>query len=145
MIETSYDPYSVEAMDLANQITHTANTARPNTSLAEATVSVAGFPAVNSDIQRLLWADFAQLAIATTLIVGLILVLLLRALLAPLYLLGTVLLNYLPPSHRRPGLPMGIRPRNRLARTTIGIHHPRRRRRRLQHAARLTTARRIRR
>ena len=95
MIETSYDPYSVEAMDLANQITHTASTARPNTSLAEATVSVADFPAVNSDIQRFLWADFAQLAIATTLIVGLILVLLLRALLAPLYLLGTVLLNYL--------------------------------------------------
>ena len=30
MIETSYDPYSVEAMDLANQITHTASTARPN-------------------------------------------------------------------------------------------------------------------
>ena len=86
MIESSYDPYSVDAMDLAAQITHTANTARPNTSLAQATVSVAGFPAINSDIQRLLWSDFTQLAIATTIIVGLILVLLLRALLAPLYL-----------------------------------------------------------
>src|SRR5690606_29125553 len=38
---------------------------------------------------------FAQLAIATIVIVGLILVLLLRALLAPIYLLGTVVLNYL--------------------------------------------------
>ncbi|CAJ1506364.1 MULTISPECIES: RND family transporter [Mycobacteriaceae] len=95
MIETSYDPYSVEAMNLAHQITDVANAARPNTSLAEATVSVAGFPAVNSDIQRFLWADFFQLALATTVIVGLILVLLLRALLAPIYLLGTVLLNYL--------------------------------------------------
>ena len=95
MIESSHDPYSVEAMDLASRITDTANTARPNTSLADATVSVAGFPAVNSDIQRLLWADFAQLAIATIIIVGVILVLLLRALLAPLYLLGTVVLNYL--------------------------------------------------
>ncbi|WP_165645696.1 MMPL family transporter, partial [Mycobacteroides abscessus] len=62
---------------------------------AQATVSVAGFPAVNSDIQRFLWADFAQLALATTVIVGIILVLLLRAVLAPIYLLGTVLLNYL--------------------------------------------------
>ena len=95
MIESSHDPYSVEAMDLASRITDTANTARPNTSLADATVSVAGFPAVNSDIQRLLWADFAQLAIATIIIVGVILILLLRALLAPLYLLGTVVLNYL--------------------------------------------------
>jgi len=58
----------LDAMDLANHITDIANTARPNTSLADATVSVAGFPAVNSDIQRFLWADFAQLAIATTII-----------------------------------------------------------------------------
>jgi RND superfamily putative drug exporter len=94
-IESSHDPYSVEAMNLAHQITDVANTARPNTSLASATVAVAGFPCVNSDIQRLLRADFAQLAIATLIIVGLILVLLLRALLAPLYLLGTVVLNYL--------------------------------------------------
>ncbi|WP_074303018.1 MMPL family transporter, partial [Mycobacteroides abscessus] len=95
MIETSYDPYSVDAMNLAHRITTTAENARPNTSLAQATVSVAGFPAVNSDIQRFLWADFAQLALATTVIVGIILVLLLRAVLAPIYLLGTVLLNYL--------------------------------------------------
>src|SRR5690606_20239686 len=87
--------YSVDAMNLAHTITDVANAARPNTALAHATVSVAGFPAVNSDIARLLWADFAQLAIATIVIVGLILVLLLRALLAPIYLLGTVVLNYL--------------------------------------------------
>ena len=94
-IESSHDPYSVEATNLAHEVIAVADAARPNTSLTEATVSVAGFPAVNSDIQRLLWADFAQLAVATLLIVGLILVLLLRALLAPLYLLGTVVLNYL--------------------------------------------------
>ena len=94
-IESSHDPYSVDAMNLAHTITDVANAARPNTALAHATVSVAGFPAVNSDIARLLWADFAQLAIATIVIVGLILVLLLRALLAPIYLLGTVVLNYL--------------------------------------------------
>ncbi len=94
-VETSNDPYSVEAMDLARQMTQVADGARPNTSLANATISVAGFPAVNSDIQRLLSSDFIQLAIATLVIVGLILVVLLRALVAPLYLLGTVVLNYL--------------------------------------------------
>ena len=55
---------------------------------------MAGFPAVNSDIQRLFRADFIQLSTTTLVIVGIILVLLLRALLAPLYLLGTVVLNY---------------------------------------------------
>jgi RND superfamily putative drug exporter len=94
-IESSYDPYSSEATHLAEQMVDVANAARPNTTLAEATVSVAGFPAVNADIQHLLWSDFALLAVATLLIVGLILVLLLRAILAPLYLLGTVVLNYL--------------------------------------------------
>jgi putative drug exporter of the RND superfamily len=93
-IESSYDPYSVEAMDLSRKITDVANQARPNTSLADATVSMAGFPAVNADIQRLFRSDFIQLSTATLAIVGVILVLLLRALLAPLYLLGTVVLNY---------------------------------------------------
>ncbi|MCV6987839.1 MMPL family transporter [Mycobacterium timonense] len=93
-IESSYNPYSSEAMDLAQKITHVADAARPNTSLAHARISMAGFPAVNSDIQRLLSADFHLLAIATLVIVGLTLVVLLRAVVAPLYLLGTVVLNY---------------------------------------------------
>jgi putative drug exporter of the RND superfamily len=93
-IESSDDPYSVEAMELSRKITDVANGARPNTSLADATVSMAGFPAVNSDIQRLFRSDFIQLSTTTLAIVGIILVLLLRALLAPLYLLGTVVLNY---------------------------------------------------
>ena len=95
VIESSVDPYSGVAMDLSARIAAVADAARPNTSLAEATVSAGGFPAVNSDIQRLLRADFIQLALATLLIIGLILVVLLRAVLAPLYLLGTVVLNYL--------------------------------------------------
>ncbi|EUA03131.1 MMPL family protein [Mycobacterium kansasii 824] len=93
-IESSYDPYSSEAMNLAHKITQVAGAACPNTSLANARISMAGFPAVNSDIQRLLSADFHLLAIATLVIVGLILIVLLRALVAPLYLLGTVVLNY---------------------------------------------------
>lgn len=94
LVESSNDPYSAAAMNLSHEMVAVAEGARPNTSLAQARISVAGFPAVNSDIQRLLTADFIQLAAATLLIVGLILVLLLRALLAPLYLLGTVVLNY---------------------------------------------------
>lgn len=94
-IESNFDPYSGDATHLARQIVDVADAARPNTALANATASVAGFPAVNTDIQRLLWSDFTLLAVATLLIVGLILIVLLRAVLAPLYLLGTVILNYL--------------------------------------------------
>ncbi|MGB9227337.1 RND family transporter [Mycobacterium sp.] len=93
-IDSSYDPYTGEAMGLAHKVTDVANEARPNTSLADAKVSMAGFPSVNADIKQLYNADFAQLAITTLVIVGIILLVLLRALLAPLYLLGTVVLNY---------------------------------------------------
>jgi RND superfamily putative drug exporter len=93
-IESHYDPYTAEAMALVHKITDVAVAATPNTSLAGATVSMVGFPAVNADIQHLMVGDFVKLAIATLVIVGLILVALLRAVLAPLYLLATVVLNY---------------------------------------------------
>jgi putative drug exporter of the RND superfamily len=93
-IESQYDPYTAEAMTLVHKITDVAVAATPNTALAGGKVSMVGFPAVNADIQRLMVSDFVKLGIATLIIVGLILVALLRAILAPLYLLATVVLNY---------------------------------------------------
>lgn len=93
-IESQYDPYTAEAMALVHKITSVATAATPNTSLAGTKASMVGFPAVNADIQHLLIDDFVKLGIATLIIVGLILVALLRAVLAPLYLLATVVLNY---------------------------------------------------
>lgn len=93
-IESQYDPYTAEAMALVHKITDVAVAATPNTSLAGAKVSMVGFPAVNADIQHLMVGDFVKLGIATLIIVGLILIALLRAVLAPLYLLATVVLNY---------------------------------------------------
>ncbi|MEP9415548.1 RND family transporter [Gordonia sp. VNQ95] len=93
-VQTAHDPYSDDAMRLTATVHDVAVGAQPNTTLAGADVFVAGFPAINSDLQRLLTADFRALAIATLAIVGLILMLLLRAVVAPLYLLGTVVLNY---------------------------------------------------
>ncbi|BBZ25884.1 putative membrane protein, MmpL family [Mycolicibacterium madagascariense] len=93
-IESGFDPYSAEAMRLDQRITGVARAATPNTSLADATVSMAGFPAINFDVQRLMVRDFLLLAIATLAIVALILGVLLQAVLAPIYLLATVVLNY---------------------------------------------------
>lgn len=93
-ITSTYDPFSADAMALNNRIVDTAGAARPNTSLSNATIAVAGFPAINADLQRLLTGDFLRLAAATLVIVGLVLIALLRAVVAPLYLLATVVLNY---------------------------------------------------
>ncbi|MDW5610386.1 MMPL family transporter [Mycolicibacterium sp. D5.8-2] len=93
-ITSSHDPFSAEAMELNGRIIDAANAATPNTSLAGTSISIVGFPALNSDLQQLLSTDFARLGAATLLVVGIVLVLLLRAIVAPLYLLGTVVLNY---------------------------------------------------
>lgn len=94
-VQTAYDPYSADAIDLANKLDDVAESAMPNTTLQGDRASVAGFPAINADVQDLLSYDFKLLGIATLLIVLLILVLLLRAIVAPIYLLATVVLNYL--------------------------------------------------
>ncbi|MDV7173264.1 RND family transporter [Gordonia amicalis] len=94
IVQTSSDPYSADAMRLSERIQGVAESALPNTTLDAAEVSMAGFPAINSDLQELMTRDFWVLALATLLIVGLILMALLRALVAPLYLLMTVVLNY---------------------------------------------------
>ena len=94
VIESQFDPYTAEAMGLVHKITDVGLAATPNTSLAGGKVSMVGFPAVNADIQHLMVGDFVKLGIATLIIVGLILIALLRAVLAPLYLLATVVLNY---------------------------------------------------
>lgn len=94
MIQSSVNPYSAEAMDLANSIGSVANQATPNTSLAGAEVSVGGFPAVNSDLQTMFQRDFKEIIVVTLLIILAIMSLLLRAIVAPLYLLATVVVTY---------------------------------------------------
>jgi RND superfamily putative drug exporter len=93
-VQTAYDPYTADAMTLANSLSKVAEDAMPNTTLQGGRASVAGFPAINADVQRLLAYDFKLLGFGTLLIVGVILMLLLRALVAPIYLLATVILNY---------------------------------------------------
>lgn len=93
-VTSVHDPFSAEAMQLNSRIIDMAEAARPNTSLTGTTISMVGFPAVNSDLQQLLSADFLRLGVATLIVVGIVLILLLRAVIAPLYLLGTVVLNY---------------------------------------------------
>lgn len=94
VVQTAYDPYTADAMRLANSLSKVAEDAMPNTTLQGGRASVAGFPAINADVQRLLSYDFKLLGFGTLLIVGVILMLLLRAIVAPIYLLATVVLNY---------------------------------------------------
>lgn len=94
LVQSSVNPYSSEAMALSSSIGEVGRDALPNTSLAASKVSVGGFPAVNNDLQEMFLRDFAEIVIVTLLVILVVMCLLLRAVVAPIYLLGTVILTY---------------------------------------------------
>ena len=94
LVQTTLNPFSSEAMDQVNQISDAAKSAQPNTQLADATISMGGFPAALRDTRDYYQHDIRFIIIVTLIVVLLILIALLRAIIAPLYLIGSVVISY---------------------------------------------------
>jgi RND superfamily putative drug exporter len=94
LVLTKLDPFSAAAMDQVNAISNTARGAQPNTSLADATISMGGYPAALRDTRDYYQKDIRFIIAVTMIVVLLTLMLLLRAIIAPLYLVGSVVLSY---------------------------------------------------
>lgn len=94
LVQTKLNPFSSEAMDQVNQIQDVARGAQPNTTLADASISMGGFPAGLRDTRDYYQQDIRFIMTATLIVVLLILMLLLRSLIAPLYLVGSVVVSY---------------------------------------------------
>ncbi|MET0700772.1 MAG: RND family transporter [Mycobacterium sp.] len=94
LVQTALDPFSTEAMDQVGEIVRTAESARPNTTLSDAKISMVGFSAVNNDIRNYYNGDVRFIVIFTLIVVFFILVILLRAIVAPIYLVLSVILSY---------------------------------------------------
>jgi RND superfamily putative drug exporter len=88
------DPFGVPAMDRVAVEKTAVRTALQGTPLARSQVLAAGFAAQNANLRDYFSRDFRVVAIAVLLGVLIVLVLLLRSLVAPIYLLGSVLLSY---------------------------------------------------
>jgi RND superfamily putative drug exporter len=95
LVQTDLDPFGTQAMDQVAQIIDAARSAQPNTELADATISIAGLPAVNADVRDYYNHDMRFILIMTILVVLLILIVLLRAVVAPLYLIASVAISFL--------------------------------------------------
>jgi len=95
LIQTKYNPFSTAAMDQVNSITDTARGAQPNTALADAEISMTGYSATLRDAREYYNHDIRFIIALTVIVVFLILVALLRAIVAPLYLIGSVIISYL--------------------------------------------------
>ena len=94
LVFTTLDPFSSAAMDQVNAVRDTARAAQPNTSLADATISMGGYPVALRDTRDYYRDDIRYIVIATVLVVLATLMVLLRAIIAPLYLVGSVILSY---------------------------------------------------
>jgi RND superfamily putative drug exporter len=94
LVQTKLDPFSTQAMDQVNAISDTARGAQPNTTLADASISMGGFPAALRDTRDYYEQDIRFIIVVTLLVVLVTLMVLLRAVVAPLYLVGSVVISY---------------------------------------------------
>jgi RND superfamily putative drug exporter len=94
LVQTKLNPFSVEAMDQVNAIGDVARGAQPNTTLADASISMGGFPATLRDTRDYYEHDIRFIIVVTLVVVLLTLIMLLRAIVAPLYLVGSVVISY---------------------------------------------------
>lgn len=94
LVLTKLDPFSAAAMDQVNTVYNAARGAQPNTTLADASISMGGYPVALRDTRDYYQNDIKFIVIVTMVVVLLTLMLLLRAIIAPLYLVGSVVVSY---------------------------------------------------
>jgi RND superfamily putative drug exporter len=94
LVQTKLNPFSSEAMDQVNEIGDVARGSQPNTALADATISMGGFPVALRDTRDYYEQDIRFIIAATLIVVLLTLMVVLRSLVAPLYLVGSVVISY---------------------------------------------------
>ncbi|MGF2953330.1 RND family transporter, partial [Mycobacterium sp. THU-M116] len=95
LAQTTLNPFTTEAMDQVDAIASTARGAQPNTALADATISMAGYTVGLKDTRDYYRHDIRFIIAVTLLVVLLTLIVLLRAIIAPLYLVASVVVSYL--------------------------------------------------
>ncbi|KES07956.1 hypothetical protein BU52_05885 [Streptomyces toyocaensis] len=89
------DPYGSEALDTIEPLKQVTRAAADAAGVRDATVLIAGETAQNADIRSALGRDTALIVLLVLIVVTAVLVLLLRSLLAPVYLAATLVLSFL--------------------------------------------------
>jgi len=95
LVQSKLNPFSPEAMDQVNEILAASRGAQPNTTLADASIGMTGLTVTLRDTRDYYYQDLRLIITTTILVVLGILIVLLRALVAPLYLIVSVIVSYL--------------------------------------------------
>ncbi|RFD24541.1 MMPL family RND transporter [Mycobacterium uberis] len=94
-IQTDLNPFSTAAMEQVNTILNVAKGAQPNTTLSDASIYLSGYTVTLRDTRDYYDRDLRLIVTITIIVVLLILMALLRSIIAPLYLVGSVVISYL--------------------------------------------------
>ena len=95
LVQTKLNPFGTDGMNQIHKIVDAARGAQPDATLTNASISVYGVTAMLRDTRAYYNQDIRLIIGMTILIVFLILVALLRAIVAPLYLIASVVISYL--------------------------------------------------
>lgn len=90
----SEDPYSPEAIDITAEIKETVERTVTGTPLEEAEVAFSGISSINSDLKEVSSNDFTNTVAIMLISLFIVLALLFRSLIMPLYMIGSLLLTY---------------------------------------------------
>ena len=89
------DPYSPEAIDVVTEIKETVAQSVNNTPLEGTEIAYGGISSINSDLADISSSDFTRTVIIMLTSLFLVLAFLLRSLIMPLYMIGSLLLTYI--------------------------------------------------
>jgi RND superfamily putative drug exporter len=95
LVQSKLNPFATPAMDQVNEVLAAARGAQPNSTLADASIGMTGLTVTLRDTRDYYYQDLRLIITTTILVVLGILIVLLRALVAPLYLIVSVILSYL--------------------------------------------------
>ncbi len=95
LVQTKLNPFATDAMNQIRGITDAARGPHPRPLMKDASISASGVTAMLRDTRAYYGQDINLIIVMTILIVFLILVAILRAVVAPLYLIASVVISYL--------------------------------------------------
>src|SRR5699024_3371978 len=89
-----HSPYSTEAIQMMNDIDNQANDAKQDTVFHNADPKLGGISSTNNDLQNISDEDYSRTVMFMIAGIFIVLVILLRSLIMPLYLIGSLVVTY---------------------------------------------------
>ena len=88
------NPFSMEAMEIGKEIEVQAESTIEGTDLSHARVAVDGKSAQNADLQAISSSDFSRTMVIMLIGIGIILIVITRSIMQPIFIIGSLLLTY---------------------------------------------------